>query len=52
MSGIYGMNLEWLPAASTPYGFFVIVGIMAPLVAGDMLLFFRRQRLSLETRPD
>lgn len=42
ISGIYGMNLEWLPAADTPYGFFIIVGFMG-LVAGGMLLYFRRR---------
>ena len=42
ISGIYGMNLEWLPAADTFYGFFIIIGFMV-LVAGGMLLFFRRR---------
>jgi magnesium transporter len=42
ISGIYGMNLEWLPAADTFYGFFIIIGFMI-LVAGGMLLFFRRR---------
>ena len=36
ISGIYGMNLQWLPAANTVYGFFVIMGIMI-VIAGGML---------------
>ncbi len=42
VTGIYGMNLEWLPAADTIYGFFIIMGIMV-LIAGSMLLYFRRR---------
>lgn len=40
ITGVYGMNLEWLPAADSFYGFFIIVGFMV-LVAGGMLLYFR-----------
>ncbi|MCS6842801.1 MAG: magnesium/cobalt transporter CorA [Caldilineales bacterium] len=40
ITGVYGMNLEWLPAADTIYGFFIVVGFMV-LVAGGMLLYFR-----------
>ena len=28
ITGIYGMNLEWLPAADTFYGFFIVIGFM------------------------
>lgn len=42
ISGIYGMNLEWLPAADTFYGFFIIIGFMV-LIAGGMLLYFRKR---------
>ena len=42
ISGIYGMNLHWLPAADTVYGFFIIIGVMV-LVAGGMLLYFRKR---------
>lgn len=40
ITGVYGMNLEWLPAADSFYGFFIIVGFMV-VVAGGMLLYFR-----------
>ncbi len=42
ITGVYGMNLEWLPAADTFYGFFVIIGFMA-IVAGGMLYYFRKR---------
>lgn len=42
ITGIYGMNLEWLPAADSFYGFFVIMAFMA-LVAGSMLFYFRKR---------
>jgi magnesium transporter len=42
ISGIYGMNLEWLPAADTFYGFFIIIGVMV-VIAGGMLLYFRKR---------
>ena len=42
ISGIYGMNLQWLPAADTIYGFFIVLGIMV-LVAGGMLIYFRKR---------
>lgn len=42
VTGIYGMNLEWLPAADTIYGFFIIMGVMG-LIAGSMLFYFRKR---------
>jgi magnesium transporter len=42
ITGIYGMNLEWLPAADTIYGFFIIMGFMG-FVAGSMLFYFRKR---------
>lgn len=42
ISGIYGMNLKWLPAADTIYGFFIIIGFMV-FIAGGMLLYFRKR---------
>ena len=42
ISGIYGMNLDWLPAADSELGFFFVVAIML-VVAGGMLYFFRKR---------
>ncbi len=42
ISGIYGMNLTWLPAASSELGFFFVVSIMIA-VAGGMLYYFRKR---------
>lgn len=43
ITGIYGMNLEWMPLADGARGFYVILGIMA-LISTSMLLFFRKKR--------
>lgn len=43
LSGIYGMNIDRLPLADTPYALPVIVGLMAVVVLG-MLAYFRRAR--------
>lgn len=42
ISGIYGMNLRWLPAAGSEYGFAALIGLML-VIAGSMLLYFRRR---------
>nr|HID13887.1 magnesium transporter [Anaerolineae bacterium] len=43
MTGLYGMNLAWLPLASRPYAFFVLVGLML-LGIGGILIYFRHRR--------
>ncbi len=40
ISGIYGMNLEFLPLANTSYSFFVVIGLML-VIAGGMLGYFK-----------
>ncbi len=42
LSGIYGMNI-YLPLARHPQSFIFIIGLMI-LLAGGMLLYFKRQR--------
>lgn len=42
-TGIFGMNLAYLPLASRPYAFFVLTGLMLLTIVG-MLFYFRRQR--------
>jgi magnesium transporter len=44
VAGLYGMNFQWMPGAQHPYGFFIIVSVMASLAIG-MLWFFRRRKL-------
>ncbi|HEV7929304.1 MAG TPA: CorA family divalent cation transporter, partial [Nitrosospira sp.] len=40
ITGIYGMNFEYLPGLAWQWGFFVVLGTMA-VTAGVMLLLFR-----------
>jgi len=42
ITGIYGMNFEWMPFLKTGYGFWVSAGVMAVTGIG-MLLWFRRR---------
>lgn len=39
ISGIYGMNFAYMPLKDSPYGFFILMGIMA-LIGIGMLWFF------------
>lgn len=41
--GVYGMNFRYMPEIEWRYGYFVVLGAMACLVAG-MLWWFRRKR--------
>lgn len=41
--GVYGMNFEHMPELSTPYGYFVVWGVMLVMVS-FMLFFFRRKK--------
>lgn len=41
LSGIYGMNFEWMPGLRHPHGFFWILGLMGAIVLG-MLAYFRK----------
>ncbi len=42
ITGIYGMNLMWLPGKDSTYGFLAVMAIML-LIAGGMLAYFRRR---------
>ena len=41
IAGIYGMNFHNIPEIDSPYGYFAVLGLMA-VVAGGMLLVFLR----------
>ena len=43
VAGIYGMNFETMPELKWPYGYPVVLGLMAAIAAG-MVLYFRRKR--------
>lgn len=43
ITGVYGMNFEYIPILKTDYGIFVIFALMM-MAAGLMLLFFRKKR--------
>lgn len=40
LAGIYGMNFEYIPELKHPYGYFILVAVMAA-IAGGMLGFFK-----------
>ena len=42
ITGIYGMNFDFMPELRWKYGYFAVLGFMA-VVAGGMLLYFRRR---------
>ncbi|MCE1229502.1 MAG: magnesium/cobalt transporter CorA [Firmicutes bacterium] len=41
VTGIYGMNFQWMPGLQHPHGFFWMLGVMG-LIAGGMILYFKR----------
>lgn len=43
ITGIYGMNFDYMPELHTRYGYFVVLAVMCVLFAG-MLLFFKKKR--------
>lgn len=47
ISGIYGMNVsgQWMPLATTPYGFFIICGIIVLICLIALIILKRRKML-------
>lgn len=47
ISGIYGMNVsgQWMPLSNTPYGFFIICGIIALICLIAFLILKRKKML-------
>lgn len=43
IAGVYGMNFEHMPELSTPYGYFITLGIMVLVVLGTFV-YVRRKR--------
>ncbi len=43
IAGVYGMNFRYMPELQWPYGYFLILGVMA-LVTVFMLLYFRKKK--------
>lgn len=41
--GLYGMNFQHMPELNHPYGYYIVLGVMAAFTIG-MLLWFRRKR--------
>jgi magnesium transporter len=42
IAGIYGMNFEDIPITSIPFGYAVVILIMASIVGGQLIYFFKR----------
>ena len=43
ITGIYGMNFEFMPELTSPFGYFYALGLIAS-VGGGMIYYFRRKR--------
>ncbi|MCU0491994.1 MAG: magnesium/cobalt transporter CorA [Chloroflexaceae bacterium] len=43
IAGIYGMNFEFMPELTWPYGYFYALGLMATVTTG-LIIFFRRMK--------
>ena len=43
IAGIYGMNFRHMPGLQSPFGYLIVFGVMAAIVAG-MLWFFRKKK--------
>jgi magnesium transporter len=41
VTGVYGMNFVNMPELYTPYGYFIVLGSMALIIAGSLLFFWR-----------
>jgi magnesium transporter len=42
LASIFGMNAKWIPFADEPYGFWIIIGIMAAVIF-SILKFFKNK---------
>ena len=47
ISGIYGMNVDgrWMPLSTTPYGFYIIVGIILVICIGVLWLLKKKKMM-------
>lgn len=43
IAGIYGMNFKNMPELSSPFGYYIVLGVMVFIAAG-ILLFFRKNK--------
>ena len=43
ITGIYGMNFEFMPELTSPFGYFYALGLIAS-VGGGMIYYFRKKR--------
>lgn len=42
LAGVYGMNFEYMPELSWRYSYFFVVGFMLSVIAGALVLFWKR----------
>ena len=45
LTGIYGMNFDYMPELHWHYGYFMVLGLMALIIISLLLLFNRRKWL-------
>ena len=42
LTGVYGMNFEFIPGLRSPIGFWVMLGVMLGCTIGLLIYFYRR----------
>lgn len=45
LAGLYGMNFDNIPELHNPNGYFILVGVMATIASGLVILFKRNKWL-------
>jgi magnesium transporter len=43
ITGIYGMNFDYMPELRTKYGYFIVLGVMV-IVGGGLFTYFRHRK--------
>ena len=43
LSGVYGMNFEFMPELQWKYGYFLAIGLML-VVAGALIAYFKKRK--------
>ncbi len=45
IAGVYGMNFEFMPELKSPYGYWVVWGVMLSII-GSLLVYFKRKGIN------
>jgi Mg2+ and Co2+ transporter CorA len=50
ITGIYGMNFEWMPLLKEPRGFWFVASLMGAIALTTVLVFWRKRFLARSRR--